>query len=483
MCGSALRTLSTAFFMDIKSNMLSEFATNPLIPFALKIWASLPFFGKVFVAFILLLLLVAAIGAVMAEINGPVTERHLTGVRLVSWKQLAKKTVYKDKTRRHLQIMLGQVPWPSELENRHALINGTSGAGKSTIIRQILPRIRARGERAIVIDLNGDFAQKFLASGDRIFNPLDPTSVKWNPLAEIREAKDIDPLLRAMIPTGSTPEDENWRGFARDILKALMRRLHEEGELRMDRLKHYAVAAGDKEIAAFLQGGASPTRLQENSMVSNSKSELKHFVEALDCASPEPNFSIADWVRKGTGFIFITPKDKDLQALMPLLNTFMNMAIKSALSPATGKKNKPIALVVDELSSFDFDDFKGVLEKGRKFGLVAYAGIQSVSQLREKYGVEGAQALMACFSTKVIFNPGDSATADEMANEIGEHVVERLEISHSGTAKSGSTVTKSWRRCKPENLILSTNLRKLPPLHAYLKFAGDYDVAKITIRH
>ena len=463
--------------------MFSAFASNPLVVVFLSFWDRLPPVGKALLVFIVVLLAIGAVVALVAEFKGPITERHLSGVRLVSWKQLAKMTVYKDKKKRQFQIMLGEVPWPAELENRHALIDGTSGAGKSTLIRQILPRIRTRGERAIVVDLNGDFAQKFFAPGDKIFNPFDPASVQWSPLAEVREAKDIDTLLRAMVPTGTTPEDENWRGFARDLLKALMRRLHEEGELRMDRLKHYAVSAGDKEIAAFLQGGANPTRLQENSMVSTSKSVLKHFVESWDGAPSESNFSIADWVRHGTGFIFVTPKEDERQALMPLINIFINMAVKGALSPATGKKNKPIALVIDELSSFDFDDLQGVLEKGRKFGLVAYAGIQNVSQLRQKYGIEGSKVLMSCFSTKVIFNPGDADTADEMADEIGKHVVERLEISHTRTTKNGSTVTQSWRRSPPEHLIMSTDLRKLRPLHAYVKFTGDYPVAKITVRY
>lgn len=461
----------------------SSLANNPLVIFILKIWDGLPFSRQALVVFVIVLLMIAAVGTLLAAFKGPVTERHVTGVRLVSWKRLAKQTAYKDKKKRHLQIMLGQVPWPAELENRHLLIDGTTGAGKSTLIRQILPRIRAREERAIVVDLNGDFAAKFFGPGDRIFNPFDQKSVQWSPLSEVREAKDIASLLRSMIPTGTTAEDENWRGFARDLLKAIMFRLFEVGELRMDRLKHFAVAAGDKEIAAFLQGGANPSRLQENSMVSTSKSVLKHFVESWDCAPSESNFSIAEWVRTGTGFIFITPKEEDRQALMPLINTFVNIAIKGALSPPIGRKKKPIALIIDELSSFDFDDLQGVLEKGRKFGLVAYAGIQNVSQLRQKYGIDGAKVLMSCFSSKVIFNPGDADTADEMAAEIGEHVVDQLETSRTKNPVGGSTVTTSWRRLQPKHLVLSTDLRKLRPLHAYVKFTGDYPVAQITVRY
>lgn len=460
-----------------------ELTQNPLANLVLKAWEKLSLSEQTILVAIAVLLIAAFIGILVEAAKGPRTERHVSGVRLVSWRQLAKVTVYKEKKRRHLQIKLGEIPWPAELENRHLLIDGASGTGKSTLIRQILPYLRARGERAIIVDLNGDFAQKFFESGDKIFNPFDAKSVKWSPLSEVREEKDIASLLRSMVPTGTTPEDENWRGFARDLLKALMRRLYEEGELRMDRLKHFTLAAGDKEVAAFLQGGTQPTRLQDNSMVSTSKSVLKHFVESWDCAASECDFSIADWVKNGTGFIFITPKEDERQALMPLINTLINVAVKQALSPMTGKRNEPIALVIDELSSFDFDDFQGVLEKGRKFGLVAHAGIQNVSQLRQKYGIEGARVLMSCFSTKVIFNPGDADSANEMADEIGEHVVERLEVSHTNTAKHGTTITKSWRRSSPEHLVASTDLRKLRPLTAYVKFNGDYPVSKISVRY
>lgn len=441
----------------------------------------LPIHVKIFLILVAVTLLIAATGGLLSFLKGPIRERHIKGVRLTHWKQLAKKAAYKDKKTRNRQIMLGEVPWPAELENRHLLIAGTTGAGKSTLIRQILPRIRDRGERALIVDLNGDFAKQFFKKGDQIYNPFDRQSINWNPLSEIKTGKDIMSLLRAMVPTGNTPEDENWRGFARDLLKSLMMRLFETGELNMDRLRYYTVSAGDKEIAAFLQGGGNPTRLQDNSMVSTSKSVLKHFIEAWDPAPPESNFSVADWVRNGSGFIFITPREDQRQALMPLINTFMNIVVKGALSPAKGSSGKPIALVIDELSSFDFDDLQGVLEKGRKFGLVAYAGIQNVSQLRQKYGQDGAKVLMSCFASKVVFNPGDADTSEEMANELGQHVVERLEVSRTNAPKGGTTTTQSWRRSAPEPIILPTDLRQLPPLHAYLRFAGDYPVAKITV--
>lgn len=468
--------------MNWLQSTLSSLAHDPFVLLVLKLWNPLQFEAKLFVALVLLVLTYIGFNILWERIKGPVTERYVEGFKVVSYKELAKITAYKDKAKRPTQIMFGQIPWPEALERMHALIVGSTGVGKSTLIRQILSRIRAKGGRAIVVDLNGDFAAKFLVDGDKIFNPFEEGSVRWSPLAEIDSDADIGAILKAMIPSGSTPEDENWRVYARQFLQALMKRLREAGELTMDRLKHYSMVAGDKEVTAFLQGGANPIRLQENSMVSNTKTLVKSCIESLEYGAKKTDFSVREWVREGNGFIFITPRDLQREALNPLINAFMNIAVAQALSPPSRTPFSPLSLVVDELSSFEFDDLQGVLEKGRKFGLVAYAGIQNIAQLRQKYGADGADVLMSCFRTKIIFNPGDAATGERMAAEIGSVTVETLEVS-SSNGKKGGSVTKSWRLQKPKPAVSGDQLRKLPNLQAYVKFDGDYPIAKITLEH
>jgi type IV secretory pathway TraG/TraD family ATPase VirD4 len=259
-----------------------------------------------------------------------------------------------------------------------------------------------------------------------------------------------------------------------------MVRLQEADELRMDRLRYFVMDAGDKELAAFLQTGSQPYRIQANNMASTVKSIAQSCVQSLAHASNEPDFSVRKWVRNGQGFIFITPRDRDRVALVTLINAFMNLAIAEALSPQTGKRFRPIAVVVDELASFDLDDLEGVLEKGRKFGLVAFAGIQNIAQLRKKYGPDGATTLLACFRTKVIFNPGDAETAKRMAEELGSQTIERREVSYSHSPGRTTSTTNSWRR--EEGLAVSPeDLQSLPDLTAYLKLGGNFPIAKITI--
>ncbi len=448
--------------------------------FALLVWwEGLPVIKAVLLAVLGLAVMAAVAVLVFEWLRGPVNLRVLEGVRLVDAARLARRTAHRDKAKRPLQLMFGQVPWPAELEDKHALIVGTTGVGKSTLIRQLLHGLRRRGQRAIVVDLNGEFAAAFRKSGDRVFNPLDESGVKWNPLNEIKAPEDIDAVLKAILPTGSTAEDENWRGYARQFLRAVMFRLQEVGDLRLDRLRHFVMDAGDKELGAFLQDGSQPFRLQNNSMASTVKSIAQSCVQGLTLAATTTDFSVREWVRKGKGFIFITPRDRDRAALSTLVNAFMNMAVAEALSAPPGKRFRPIAVIVDELASFEFDDLEGVLEKGRKFGLVAFAGIQNIAQLRKKFGVDGATTLLACFRTKIVFNPGDAETAKRMAEEIGRQTVERREVAHT-RSPSGSSQTASWRR--EEQLTVSAeDLQRLPDLTAFVRFGGDFPVAKIVV--
>ena len=451
----------------------------PLLTWLFAWWRALPVAQGVMVLIVGAAFVVTLVVLLIDWIRGPRTERVLDGTQVVAAATLARRTAYRDKSRRSHQLVMGEVPWPEALEDKHALIVGTTGVGKSTLIRQLLRGLRARGQRAIVVDLNGEFAATFLAPGDKVFNPLDAASVKWNPLNEIRQISDIDLVLKAAIPTGATPEDESWKSYARQFLQAIMVRLYEAKELRMDRLRHYVMDAGDKELAAFLQTGSQPYKIQANSMASTLKSIAQSCIQSLAPAADEPNFSIRQWVRRGEGSIFITPRDRDRASLLNLINAFVNLAIAEAMSAPPGKRFQPIALIVDELASFDLDDLQGVLEKGRKFGLVAFAGIQNIAQLRQKYGADGSTTLLACFRTKVVFNPGDAETAKRMAEELGRQVVERREVSHtSGDGRSSETV--SWRR--DEDLAVSpAQLQRLPDLMAYLKLGGDFPVAKIAI--
>lgn len=79
------------------------------------------------------------------------------------------------------KIMIGGVPIPPELEGRHFIISGTTGAGKSQAIYKMLIDARARGDRALIMDIGGAYHKRFYRRGDVLLAPGDSDSVKWSP--------------------------------------------------------------------------------------------------------------------------------------------------------------------------------------------------------------------------------------------------------------------------------------------------------------
>jgi hypothetical protein len=85
---------------------------------------------------------------------------------------------------------------PRAAENKHILTVGDTGAGKSTIIRQILFQVAERKHCAIVYDPAGAFIPHFYdeGRGDIVLNPLDARCPYWSPSDELQrkaEAKAI----------------------------------------------------------------------------------------------------------------------------------------------------------------------------------------------------------------------------------------------------------------------------------------------------
>ena len=132
-------------------------------------WASVLLFSILFIVLLFYKL---------KDIANTHQEYFIKGTRLVSSKQLAKLTL-KYFPKNKVPFFLGKIAIPASLEDRHFLLVGTTGAGKSMAIRQLLPIIRARNSRAIVVDLGSEFIRDFRQNGDLIFCPE-----KWSLIIE-----------------------------------------------------------------------------------------------------------------------------------------------------------------------------------------------------------------------------------------------------------------------------------------------------------
>ena len=127
-------------------------------------------------------------------------------------------------------IHFGIIPIPWWAENRHFIIVGRPGTGKTTLLNQVIEKLRQREEKAIIYDFKGDYLSCFYdPDKDYIFNPLDSRCVNWCLFDEIEMLPDIDSIATSMIPP-SYREDKFWVDAARDIFSSILHYLTIRGQ-------------------------------------------------------------------------------------------------------------------------------------------------------------------------------------------------------------------------------------------------------------
>jgi hypothetical protein len=103
---------------------------------------------------------------------------------------------------------------PERAEAQHMQIIGDTGAGKTTIMLQILRQIKHRGDSAIVYDPAREFVQRFYdpKNGDVILNPLDKRCPYWGPAEELRRRSEAKALAVSLF---QSPQDKKVGVFHR----------------------------------------------------------------------------------------------------------------------------------------------------------------------------------------------------------------------------------------------------------------------------
>src|ERR687888_1004690 len=104
-------------------------------------------------------------------------------------------------------------------------VTGSTGAGKSVLIREMVYSALLRGDRIIVADPNGDMLSRFHRPRDIILNPYDSRSVGWVFFSEIRKEYDWKRFALSLVPRGQTKEEEEWCSYARLLLRETARKL------------------------------------------------------------------------------------------------------------------------------------------------------------------------------------------------------------------------------------------------------------------
>lgn len=378
-------------------------------------------------------------------------------------------------------LTLGGLALPREAETLHWLLAGTTGAGKSTAIAEMLDGITARGERCIVCDPNGGYLAQFGRPGDRLLNPFDARSERWGIFSELRRDFDADRLARSLVPDGHG-DSAAWSGYAQVLAAEILRALARQGESRTERLLHYASVAPVAELAELLTGTPAMGLLDPDAAKTLASAR---FILTSHLAPQrylgDGDFSLRRWLEQENGSLFLTWRADMQTALAPLLGCWVDVLINAVLSlpPDPGRR---LWLVVDELAALGkLSSLEQGLTLGRKHGLAILAGLQSTAQLDRLYGGASAVVLRSCFRNLMVLAIAktDPETCDTLSRALGEREVRRSEESQAQGSHGSSHSTHA--RQVQERVVLASEIASLPDLQGYLALAGAAPIQRVTL--
>ncbi len=383
-------------------------------------------------------------------------------------------------------IQIGEVSIPRAIETQHVLLTGSTGTGKSLALQALVDTIRSRaGDRAVVVDPGGELLARYWRPGDTILNPLDARSVAWSPLAEMTGAADADRLAKSLLPDTDGQDAQQWQCYAQGLTSAVLQRLMERrGSSTNADLVQGLTVANSEDLEVLVRGLPAQTLFDSGAarMLGSVRAIIGAYLAPYRFLPPGAGanaFSLRRWVEGGGGWLWI-PVRADLgTALRPLIAAWIGEWVSAVLA-LPPDRDRRLWLLLDELAALGrVQALSEALTQGRKFGLCAVAGLQTVAQLRGAYGLQGAQTLLSCFSSQLILRAADPETADWGSRLLGDQQLSRR-VRSEGSGVGGAHSGES-EQISIERVVLPSEIAGLRDRCGFLKLAGDWPITRVEI--
>lgn len=406
--------------------------------------------------------------------------KKLRGAELVEPEELAR-ILYK--AGRASDLKISGVPLVKSSENRHILLTGTTGSGKTNMLNSLLPQIRQRGDKAIIFDLTGVFENRFYQSKlDTILNPFDSRTALWLPWNDCHYEYDYASLASSFISTNSM-HDKYWDEAASKVFSCALYKHQDSKSLKS--LLDLLCNASFNEFCDYFKGTtvAGLVSKENEKGTASVRSTFLNKIEGLKYLKEGGSFSIKDWVNNGTGWLFITAPPSQREALRPLISAWIDIAIQGLKERSPEVMNSNLWFILDELPALQkIPSLTSGLAEGRKYGGCFVAGLQNIHQLEEIYGHSGAFSLLDQFNTRLFFKVGDAKTAEYASKNLGEKQISETKehLSYGADSLRDGVNINSSKYMEP--LVIYTEVMQLEPRSCYLKLDGPYPITKLTMK-
>jgi type IV secretory pathway TraG/TraD family ATPase VirD4 len=421
---------------------------------------------------------------------------HIRGTELLSWREFNREVLSAKGAIQGVSFTVGalgqKVIIPRELEPYHFNIFGSTGMGKSTLIRELLYQIESRGDVAVVYDTKGEYRDEFFsdARGDIILDPGDERCPYWAIEGEAQDEAQATPWAMAFWP-----DEPRQQPFFKKHPRAIFAYL----------ISRYSAFNAPKDPATCAALGFWLTHPRTE--VARRISGTEHAVSTDDRARDQAQglwatlgeiakplrmmpqtrddrrvFTVREWSQERQGWIFMTSTPDTVDALLPLHSAVMDLLILKNQAPtAATKTSATVWYIIDEAATLQkLPQLESGTTKQRASGNPIVLGFHDMAQLKKRYGDEGAVTIMSQAFTNIILRTGDPAAAKHAEMLIGHHEVERIQENRPVHLLARHR-SRSWNNQTVDTPVVSAaEIQGLPRFTGYLLQEGK--VVRIKIQ-
>jgi hypothetical protein len=357
---------------------------------------------------------------------------------------------------------------PQRAEGQHIELMGDTGTGKTRLIMQLLVQIRERGHSAIVYDPACEFAQRFYdPSKDIILNPLDARCPYWGPSEELRRRAEAKAIAASLYQPTTDKKGEFFTETPQKIFAHLLTFGPSPQELVewMANPDEIDRRVQNTEMAMMIAKGAQ----QQRNGVLASLGLIADSLRMLPTKDSTKNhWSATEWAEHRKGWIFLTSKPSEREALRPLHSLWIDLLVLRLLNEPKESQH-PVWFVLDELASLQrLPQLHTAITENRKSKNPLVLGFQGKAQLEMIYG-HLAEVMLSQPTTKIFLRTTEPKAAEWVSNAIGKIEIERLRETHSTGLRAGNNFSIE-RQVEP--LVLDSEISGLPDKHAFLKLGN-----------
>ena len=372
------------------------------------------------------------------------------------------------------------------------MVIGSTGSGKTTIIRlllkSIIPRIGKPGEkskRALVYDNKREYVSLVHAMEPTaslvVFNPFDSRTYAWDISADVTNARHANSIASILIPEEVNSQQPFFADAARAVLSAVMVAfakmkekdkqpwtlrdvivaLRSEGRIRTV-VRQFPVV--EEMVAPYLED----ERVLP-SILSTIATKIAPFevVAALweQARLKGRVMSLSSWLKSES--ILVLGSSPANRASLDPINRVLFRRLCDLLLDMENRSDALTWVFLDEVrEAGKLEGLSSLLNQGRSKGVAVVLGFQEIEGMIQEYGQNIASEIFGQCGHKTFLRTGSAATAGWIEHHWGQ--TQMMETSYSSSVTQGGdggrsrTEGVSYQR-QVRQAVLASTIMQLPP--------------------